>query len=185
MRPGSWFSAMTVLDGAGCEYDAHARGSTTVLMLAQADLRAILQEHEELYAALLRLHARRTRQVFELIEDMMCLPLRARLAKQLLRLSAGYGVPAAGSIRIGLQLTQEDIAQLLGASRQRVSSEINALRRSGVLKMEHGRLLVCDRAALQRIAEGAEEDPADRYSPAAPGSLPESAAPLLAELLAA
>lgn len=168
MRPGSWFCALTVLQSAEADYDAHARGSTTLLMLAQADLRSILQQHGELHAALLRLHARRTRQVFGLIEDMMSLPLRARLAKHLAQLGASHGVPVAGGIRIGLPLTQEDMAQLVGASRQRVNCELMALRREGVLKTDRGEVLVCDAAALQRIAGGGEAVAAGECQPDPP-----------------
>ena len=69
-----------------------------------------------------------------LVEDLNTLPLRARLAKQILLLARSYGVPnlADGSeMRIGLQLAQEDLAQLLGASRQRVNQELKAHRARG------------------------------------------------------
>ncbi len=65
--------------------------------------------------------------------------LRARLAKQLLHLVRSYGVPqlADGSeMRIGLQLAQEELAQLLGASRQRVNQELKAMEREEVIRIE-------------------------------------------------
>jgi hypothetical protein len=60
------------------------------------------------------------------VEDLNTLPLRARLAKQLLHLTRSYGVMSlsdSNEIRIGLHLAQEELAQLLGASRQRVNQE--------------------------------------------------------------
>lgn len=158
MRPGSWFSALTVLQDSGFDYDAHARGSTTLLTLAQADVRAILQRHPELHEALVGLHARRTRQLFELVDDLKSLSLRARLAKQLGRLAKGFGVPGPDAVRITLPITQEEVAQLVGASRQRVNRELQDFRRLGFVRVEAGRLLVCDAQALHHIASGAEVD---------------------------
>ncbi|RZL99680.1 MAG: helix-turn-helix domain-containing protein, partial [Variovorax sp.] len=67
-----------------------------------------------------------------------------------------YGVPslADGSqMRIGLHLAQEELAQLLGASRQRVNQELKAMERENVIRIEPGGLVVRDRSALLRIAE--------------------------------
>jgi CRP-like cAMP-binding protein len=124
--------------------------------VARADLRKILDQHVELYEALLRLHARRIRQLFGLVEDLNTLPLRARLAKQLLHLVRSYGVPSlsdGGETRIGLHLAQEELAQLLGASRQRVNQELKAMEREDAIRIEQGGLVVRDRDALMRIVE--------------------------------
>ena len=112
--------------------------------------------HVELYEALLRLHARRIRQLYGLVEDLNTLPLRARLAKQLLHLVRSYGVPSlsdASEVRIGLQLAQEELAQLLGASRQRVNQELKSMERDGAIRIEQGGLVIRDRVALMQIID--------------------------------
>ena len=106
--------------------------------------------------AMLRLHARRIRQLFGLVEDLNTLPLRSRLAKQLVHLVRSYGVPSlsdGSEMRISLQLAQEELAQLLGASRQRVNQELKAMEREDAIRIEPGGLVVRDREALMRIAE--------------------------------
>ena len=128
--------------------------------VARGDLRKILAQHVELYEAMLRLHARRIRQLYGLVEDLNTLPLRARLAKQLMHLVRSYGVPSLSDgreVRIGLQLAQEELAQLLGASRQRVNQELKAMEREEAIRIEPGGLVVLDRAALMRISEAAEQ----------------------------
>jgi CRP-like cAMP-binding protein len=124
--------------------------------VAKADFKKILALHVELYEALLRLHARRIRQLYGLVEDLNTLPLRARLAKQLLHLARSYGVPSlsdASEVRIGLQLAQEELAQLLGASRQRVNQELKSMERDGAIRIEQGGLVVRDRVALMHIID--------------------------------
>ena len=156
VEPGIWFGDVAIFDGDRRTHDAYAHDSTTILCVARADLRKILAQHVELYEALLRLHARRIRQLFGLVEDLNTLPLRSRLAKQLLHLMRSYGVPSlsdGGEIRIGLHLAQEELAQLLGASRQRVNQELKAMEREEAIRIEQGGLVVRNRDLLMKIVE--------------------------------
>ena len=156
VEPGIWFGDVTIFDGDRRTHDAFAHGECTVLCVARADLLKILSQHVELYQAMLQLQARRIRQLYGLVEDLNTLPLRARLAKQLLHLVRSYGVPSlenAQAMRISLQLAQEEVAQLLGASRQRVNQELKTMERELCIVIEPGGLIVRDSAMLMRIAE--------------------------------
>jgi CRP/FNR family transcriptional regulator, cyclic AMP receptor protein len=155
VEPGIWFGDVAMFDGDRRTHDVYAHGDSTLLCVARADFNKILAQHAELYEALLRLHARRIRQLYGLVEDLNTLPLRARLAKQLLHLVRSYGVPSLSNgaeMRIGLQLAQEELAQLLGASRQRVNQELKSMEREEAIRIEPGGLVVRDREALVRIA---------------------------------
>jgi CRP/FNR family transcriptional regulator, cyclic AMP receptor protein len=156
VEPGIWFGDVAIFDGDRRTHDAYAHGETSTLCVARADFRKILATHVEFYEAMLRLHARRIRQLYGLVEDLNTLPLRARLAKQLLHLARSYGVPClndTNEVRIGLQLAQEELAQLLGASRQRVNQELKAMEREEAIRVEPGGLVVRNRAILLRISE--------------------------------
>lgn len=155
VEPGVWFGDVAMFDGDRRTHDTYAHGATTILCVTRADFQKILAQHVELYEALMRLQARRIRLLFGQVEDLSSLPLRARLAKQLGHLLRSYGTPVGtgdDETRITLQLAQEELAQLLGASRQRVNQELKTMEREGVLRIEPGGLVVRDRAALQRIA---------------------------------
>ena len=155
VEPGIWFGDIAIFDGDRRTHDAYAHGESTILCVAKADFRKILAVHVELYEAMLRLHARRLRQLFGLVEDLNTLPLRARLAKQLLHLVRSYGIASlsdSNEVRIGLQLAQEELAQLLGASRQRVNQELKAMEREETIRIEPGGLVVRNREALLRTA---------------------------------
>jgi len=156
VEPGIWFGDVSILDGDSRTHDVYAHGDTTILCVARADFQKILGQHVEFYQAMLRLQARRIRQLFGLVEDLNTLPLRSRLAKQLLHLVRSYGVPClnnAQEIRIGLHLAQEELAQLLGASRQRVNQELKSMEREEAIRIEPGGLVVRNREILMRISE--------------------------------
>jgi len=158
IQPGIWFGDMALFAGDDVySHDVIAHGPTTILSVTRADFDHIMAQHSELAQALLKLQARRMRLLSSQVEDLALLPLSARLAKQILRLARNYGAPASapGEVRITLHLAQEEIAQMLGASRQRVNQELKAMEREGILRVEPGGLVVCAPEALLRIGDAA------------------------------
>ena len=153
VEPGTWFGDIALFDGLPRTHDASAHGDTTLLIVRKSDFKELLAQHVELYDALLRLNCRRLRLMFDQIEDLNTRPLAARLAKQVMLLARSYGVQEGEEIRIGLALAQEDLAQLLGASRQRVNQELKGFEREGAVRIEPTRLVVLSRDKLLAIAE--------------------------------
>lgn len=155
VEPGIWFGDIAMLDGEQRTHDAHAHGDTTLVCVAAADFQRLLDDHPDLYKALVRLQVRRLRHLFNRLDDLHALPLRPRLARQLLELTRSFGeegdTPADG-IRIALPLPQEDLAQLVGASRQRVNQELKCLEREDTIRVRRGELVVCQLSALERAA---------------------------------
>ena len=152
-EPGTWFGDISLFDGLPRTHDADAHGQTTLLVVRKPDFKELLNQHNELYDALLRLNCRRLRLMFDQFEDLNTRPLQARLAKQILLLARSYGIAQGEEIRIGLALAQEDLAQLLGASRQRVNQELKGFERDGAVRVEPTRLVVLSRDKLLAISE--------------------------------
>ncbi len=152
-EPGTWFGDIALFDGLPRTHDADAHGATTLLVVRKPDFQDLLRQHVELYDALLRLNCRRLRLMFNQFEDLNTRPLQARLARQLLLLAKSYGIAQGEEIRIGLALAQEDLAQLLGASRQRVNQELKGFEREGAVRVEPTRLVVLSRDKLMAIAD--------------------------------
>ena len=151
-EPGTWFGDIALFDGLPRTHDADVHGNTTLLAVRKPDFKFLLSQHVELYDALLRLNTRRLRLMFDLIEDLNTRPLQARLAKQILLLARSYGIAQGEEIRIALQLAQEDLAQLLGASRQRVNQELKSFERDGAVRIEPTRLVVLSKEKLLAIS---------------------------------
>ena len=152
VEPGTWFGDISLFDGLPRTHDSNSHGETTLLVVRKADFKELLAQHTELYEALLRLNCRRLRLMFDAVEDLNTRPLASRLARQILLLARSYGIAQGEEIRIGLQLAQEDLAQLLGASRQRVNQELKGFERAGALRIEPTRLVVLSKEKLLAIA---------------------------------
>ena len=150
-EPGIWFGDIALFDGLPRTHDADAHGQTTLLLVRRARLPraagAARRAVRRAAAAELPPPAADVRPVRG--------PEHAPAAG-----SAGQADPAAGEelrrrsrapeIRIGLQLAQEDLAQLLGASRQRVNQELKGFERDGAVRVEPTRLVVLSRDKLLR-----------------------------------
>ena len=94
--------------------------------------------------------------LYWMMEDMATLPLRARLAKQLLHLMRRFGPRTpqpAGEMPVGISLVQDEMAQLLGCSRQRVNVELKAMERDGVIRMAQRGITILDLAQLEALAQ--------------------------------
>ena len=153
VEPGVWFGDIALFDGLPRTHDANVHGESTLLVVRKPDFKQLLGQHTELYEALLRLNCRRLRLMFDVVEDLNTRPLASRLAKQVLLLARSYGIKQGEEIRIGLALAQEDLAQLLGASRQRVNQELKGFERDGAVRIEPTRLVVLSKEKLLAIAE--------------------------------
>ncbi len=154
LEPGTWFGDVSMLDGDRHTHDVYAHGASTVVCVGKADFKRILAQHVELCEALLCRNAQQIRGLYGRLEDLNTLPLRVRLAKQLLQLVRRHGLPACGhpnEVRIGIHLAQESLAQLLGASRQRVNMELKALERDHVIRVQQQGLIVRNHAALLQM----------------------------------
>jgi len=155
VRPGVWFGDPGVFDGGRATHSAYAHGRTTVLAISAQDFESIRLAHPDFCNAILRLQARHIRELYGRLTDVTTLSLGSRLAKQLVALTRSHGVPVEGcgrDVRIGLSLVQDDLAQLIGSSRQRVNTQLKQMERAGLIRWEREGLIVCDVDALVKSA---------------------------------
>jgi CRP/FNR family transcriptional regulator, cyclic AMP receptor protein len=94
-----------------------------------------------------------------LIEDAAFLPLPNRLAQRLLVLADLYGRDAAdGGVRISLQLSQTELGQMMGTTRESVNRHLQAWRRRGWIGLDRGSVVIRDRDALQDRVDAGLDD---------------------------
>ncbi|HSJ95913.1 MAG TPA: Crp/Fnr family transcriptional regulator [Myxococcota bacterium] len=123
-----------------------------LLALARRDFLRFLREQPEAAVELMVVLAERLVRISEFAEDALFLALPARLAKKLLHLAERYGVDAAEGTRIDLRLSQGELADLVGTTRESVNKQIRAWTEDGVLRMERGEVTILDAERLERLA---------------------------------
>lgn len=151
--PGSWIGEVSTLEGAPRIHDADAYGATRVLQVSPEDLEDLLACHPVLCRAVLRLEAQRLRILLTALESYSTQTLEQRLANRLLMLAGFHGVQGPEGLRINLHLPQETLAQLIGATRQRVNGILREWEIEGVIAQRFGHIQIRDRSRLEALAE--------------------------------
>ncbi len=150
MRAGDCFGELALLTGRPRSTSAVARESSEVVSIPRAEFMALLEAEPRLMRHMLEEMAQRLRASSELESALAFLDAPVRLARLLLdldrRASAdGYMI-----------LSQEDLAQRLGLTRQTVAKTLGKWRRAGWLLTGRGRIALLNRAALRRQAKELE-----------------------------
>lgn len=151
--PGTWFGEISMFDGLGRTHDGRAEGETEVLVLPRDRFLALLEKQPELYPHFMKMLCRKLRLAFDYIEDAQFESLTVRLARRLLDLNAIYGKPTDAGMQIDMHLPQDDLARMLGASRQGISKDLKAWKARGWIALNYGRIVIRDTEALRRIAD--------------------------------
>lgn len=148
LEPYQWFGEISLIDGAPRTHDAVADGVTRLALVPEPALLAWLQTHPQHWRDLAKLTCMKLRTVFGVLEDIALLPLEQRLAKRLWLVAHGYGA-RSDPARRHVRLPQEQLALMLGVSRQTVNKALRSLERDGVLALRYGSIELLDLAALQ------------------------------------
>ena len=147
LGPGALFGEMSMFDGG--VRSAHARALTTVHLIAVDfdDVREVLAHRPDVLWAVVRILARRLRATDEALADAMFLDVTGRTAKRLLAL-------ADGEDDFRMPLTQEELAGMVGASRERVNKAIALFVKLGWLEISgRSQYRIVDRAELEARAD--------------------------------
>ena len=143
MEPGDVFGEMGLFDGVGRSAHARALEPSRVFAVSYAPLRQIFERKPDLLWGVVEMLARRLRTNNEALSDSVFLDVTGRTAKRLLELSAGAD-------EFSLPITQEELAGLVGASRERVNKAISSFIRLGWLEQRERRYVITDREQLSR-----------------------------------
>jgi CRP/FNR family transcriptional regulator, cyclic AMP receptor protein len=151
LEPGEIFGEIALLDGGPRTASARAMTAVDLLQIHRDHFVPFLHDHPELGVSILPVLCGRIRMNVEFIEDAVFLHLPARLAKRLLSLAEVHGKPDARGVRIAFKLSQQDLAHMIGATRERVNKELGLWRERGVIAVEDGMILICEPEALKAM----------------------------------
>jgi CRP/FNR family cyclic AMP-dependent transcriptional regulator len=131
---------------------AQAVGPTIVLALPIPSLRATLERTPATAEELLRLIAARLHRTSAALEDAMVADLPTRVIGRLRELADDHGVHDPNGVRLRVPLTQEELARMVGASRESVNRTVGALAARGVVRSGGGRIVITDPDALREAS---------------------------------
>ena len=152
LGPGEMLGELALFDPGPRAATATAIAPTRLLELRHADLAGILDGRPQLSAQLLQSLAKRLRRTNAALADLVFSDVPGRVAKALLDLGKRFGEPVDEGIRLVHDLTQEELAQLVGASRETVNKALAEFGNRGWIRLEGRAVVILDEARLARRA---------------------------------
>jgi CRP-like cAMP-binding protein len=142
LRPGDMFNEVAVFDDGPNPASAQAIEDCSLFLLRRRDLLRFVEQRPGIALAITRNFARRLREALALVEDLSFRDVTSRIAKILLE-----GQPEAAP-----RLTQELLAAMAGSRREVVGRALKNLSQDGIIRLERGRIHVCDPKTLEHLA---------------------------------
>ncbi len=151
-HPGDCFGEMGLIDGLPRISHAFASRDALLRVLTRANFEELCARFPEIQRELVLMLCRRVRYLYALNEESSGLSLHQRLARSLLRMAYSR-VSDHPDRELYISISQEELGQLLGASRQSINKELKALAGEGAVELRYGRIYIRD---LELLSENYE-----------------------------
>ena len=152
LGPGEMFGELSLFDPGLRTSTATALTETRALRLSNAQLMPWLAGRPEVAASLLQALARRLRRTNEAMGDLVFSDVPGRVAKALMELGEKFGTLTPNGLLVTHDLTQEELAQLVGASRETVNKALADFAQRGWITLESRQVLILDVERLGKRA---------------------------------
>jgi CRP-like cAMP-binding protein len=149
---GDFFGEMALFDGKPRSADALAMEPSKIYVLSRNDFLLFLQSNINAMKSILSQLTNRLRNTDDFLESTCFLSVSARLAKKLLDLAESYGQNDGDGVYIDLNLTQKEIGDMIGSTRESINKELKILRDKGLITMQENKIQIVDVTRLKRRA---------------------------------
>ncbi len=150
--PSDMFGELSIFDPGPRTSTVTTVTEVSAVSMDRVALREWITKRPEIAEQLLRVIARRLRRTNNMLADLIFTDVPGRVAKALLQLAHDFGTQEAGMLRVTHDLTQEEIAQLVGASRETVNKALADFAHRGWLRLEGKSVLILEPQRLARRA---------------------------------
>ena len=151
LEPGEIFGELEVLQAVPRESMVQALEPVMVCEIRRQDFDRYLKQCPDVGGKVLKLFGGRLRQIESRVSDLVFKSAPARLARMLLELSHSMGISENGSIRLQTRLTHQNLASLIGTSRETVSTLMSQFVNHGLIAQDNRYILILDEDRLAKI----------------------------------
>lgn len=151
MQPGDFFGEMAIFDNLPRSATAEVIDDGAIVStVSKRDFERTLIDHPSIAVQIIRDLTRRIRLVNQQVEDLAFKDVHERVASTLNHLSKSEGRPIGAKILINLKMTHQDLANMVGSSRETVTRALNRLQDEGVISIAHQQITINEPNALMR-----------------------------------
>ncbi|TMC14992.1 MAG: Crp/Fnr family transcriptional regulator [Chloroflexi bacterium] len=147
---GDYFGELSLLDGLGRSADAITLEKVECYTLQRSDFHKAIMNNPKIAIQVLEVLSKRLRNTDQQVEDLIFLDVYGRVAKKLLELAETHGVQVGDGIRIDIRLTQNDLASMVGASRESVNKVLGYFTERRFISTDKHKITIHRVADLKR-----------------------------------
>jgi CRP/FNR family transcriptional regulator len=145
---GQIFGDVPTFDGGPYPATAATMADTEIYLIRREDLLEVVRRHPDIAIKIIAVLGQRLRQALELVRDLSFKQVPHRLAGLLLKLADEYGEETEKGTLINLPLSRQELADIVGTSRETVTRELKKMEREGLLVINRRNITVADREGL-------------------------------------
>lgn len=155
VEPGEIFGELALVGGNSKDEHAEATEATTLIAIGVNDLQAILHKYSSVSFAITKLIGHRRLKIERRLKNLLFRTNRERIVHLILELTETYGEQTEDGINLGIKLSHQEIASLIGSTRETVTVVLGQIQQEGKIKTARRRIVVKD---LQALAAEVKEE---------------------------
>lgn len=151
LEPGEIFGELEALEASPRTTQAEALDDALICAIRREDFDRYLSNHPNVTVKLTKLIGLRLRKIQSRVEDLVFRDVPSRLAHLLLELSKTEGESDGSGIRLRARLTHQEMANLIGCSRETVSATLGLFREEGFIRVDGRSITIADFRRLSQL----------------------------------
>lgn len=158
IEPGELFGELALIHAGVREEHAEAVAKSLVIWIPTSDLQSVMEQSSALAFGVTRLIGFRRRRIERRLKSLMFRSSRDRVLRLLCELAEQYGKPDPAGMLIALPLSHQDMANLIGSTRETVTTLLGELQLEGLIDVGRKRIFVKNPLRLAQLAEASGHD---------------------------
>lgn len=151
LEPGDLFGELSLVREREPVH-VEAFEDTLICGFYREDFIALIRNRPDLMLHVMKVLAERLRRAEEEVTDLVFRDVPGRLAALLLRLAEAYGAENGRGLRLALRLTHQDMASMIGATRETVTNTLSRLRDAGLIAIDHRQIIIRNPEGLRALS---------------------------------
>ena len=156
IEPGELFGELAILDPGDRDEYAEAAEPTTVILIPAEQIQQLMAEYPDVSLGVTKLFGLRRRRIERRLKYLLFRSNRERLVHLLLELAEQYGARSAGGIELSIKLSHQDLANIIGSTRETVTVVLGELQAEGSIRLGRRKITLTN---IERLAKSVDAPP--------------------------
>lgn len=153
LRKGDWFGFLPLIDGKVCECTVTTLTDTVLFSVSNRAFAMIIQDEPEVLIKVLKSACDRLRSAYSQVENIFSGSVKSRICRILLEMARQKGKRKNSHLVFQIQLTHQELANLVGTSRETVTRVLTSLKKKELIKVNRSKISILDEGGMEDMIE--------------------------------